>query len=347
LGIIGTGGMANTHARCLSALEGVSLVACCDVREVPLKEFAAKHRIPRTYTDFREMLREEQLDGVSNVTPDALHAPVALAAAEAGVPILSEKPLATSYEEGRRMLEAVEKSGIINMVNFSYRDSSAMQEAALRIRKGDLGRVLHVETSYLQCWLSSTCWGDWRTSGNWLWRLSSAHGSLGTLGDIGCHLYDGTILLAGPISEVFCRLKTFDKGAPDNRIGEYLLDANDSFNASVEFTSGALGVVHSSRWATGHKNSLLFRVYGDEGAVEIDLDQAWDRYRICAGRKHVNEAAWDTVKAKPSPNNYERFVRAIRTGEPDPSDFANALRIQACMHYSVLSSEQGKPVRVE
>ena len=337
IGIIGTGGMAHAHARKFKEIRGVQLAACCDIDPDRAKRFAEEFDIPVVFTDPARMMREVELDGVANVTPDATHAPIAIAAAKAGVPILSEKPLATSYAEGKRMVAAVRKAGIVNMVNFSYRDSSALQDAARRIARGDIGRILHVESSYLQSWLSSKVWGDWRTTPAWLWRLSTRHGSLGVLGDVGCHLYDATCLLAGPIAEIFCRLETYPKGVKGERVGEYRLDANDSLVSSVRFANQAIGAIHSSRWASGQKNSLRFRIFGDAGAVSVDLDQSWTEYQLCAGRD-LDKAEWKTVRPKATPNNYQRFVRAIRTGEADPSDFANGLRVQAYLHYSIESA---------
>ena len=134
---------------------------------------------------------------------------------------------------------------------------------------GEIGEIKHVEASYLQSWLVSKFWGDWRTDPKWLWRLSRSHGSNGVLGDVGIHILDFASYGAGlDIDHVFCRLKTFDK-APGNRIGEYELDANDSFTMALDFSNGAFGVVHASRWATGHLNELRLRMYGDKGGIEV------------------------------------------------------------------------------
>lgn len=346
IGIVGTGGMANAHAGAFRRMKRVVLTACCDRDKKRAEEFAARHEIPRVFTAVEDLLEAELVDAISNVTPDAVHAEIAVKAAKAGVHILSEKPLATSVEEGEAMVRAVRKAGVVNMVNFSYRDSSAIQECARRVAAGDIGRVMHVESSYLQCWLSSTVWGDWRTRPGWLWRLSTAHGSLGALGDIGCHLYDATALLAGDIEQIVCRLKTFDKGVRGNRLGAYRLDANDSFASTVVFRGGGLGSVHSSRWATGQKNSLSFKIYGDEGAFRINLDEAWDQYDVCAGKKDVATATFQRKKARPTRRNYERFVRAIRSGVADPSDFANGLKVQRYLAASVESSETGRWVKL-
>lgn len=346
IGIIGTGGMAKSHAQRFQEIRGVKLTACCDVSRERAQEFAEKYAIPACYTDYREMLANEQLDGVSNVTPDAMHAEIALAVIARGVAILSEKPLATSLADANAMADAAKRAGVINMVNFSYRNASALQKAAVAIRAGKIGKPIHVESSYLQSWLVASNWGDWRTSPALTWRLSSGHGSAGVLGDLGCHIYDATSLLCGNIAEIDCKLKTFDKGVPDNRLGEYKLDANDSFVSTVAFGNGAIGTIHSSRWALGHINSLKLYIAGDEGAIEVDLDRSYHEYRICAGTKNINSASWKTVKCAPTPNNHQRFIRAIKTGDNDDNDFANGARIQAYLHYSMLSDKQREPVKV-
>ena len=77
---------------------------------------------------------------------------------------------------------------------------------------GQIGKIRHVEASYLQSWLVSKVWGDWRTESQWLWRLSKQHGSNGTLGDVGVHILDFVVYATDTeIDEVFCRLKAFDK----------------------------------------------------------------------------------------------------------------------------------------
>ena len=346
IGVIGTGGMANGHAQSFNAIKGVKVAACCDVLPERAKAFAERHKVPAVYTDYRKMLAREDLDGITNVTSDAAHCAVALAVIERGLPILSEKPMAATLAEARRMAAAARRRRVVNMVNFSYRNSCGLQAAAKAIAAGGIGQVLHVEASYLQSWLVARNWGDWRNSTALVWRLSTRHGSNGVLGDIGCHIYDMTCLLAGDIARIGCTLKTFDKGVPGNRLGEYVFDANDSFVSNVVFANGAVGTIHSTRWAAGHANSLRVRVYGNEGGLEIDLDEDWKGYRICRGRKNLDKVAWQKVKCPPTPSNYQRFIRAIRTGKNDPSDFLNGLKVQAYLHYSIASDKLGRAVKV-
>ena len=347
LAVVGTGGMANHHASQYSAMKDVQIAACCDVSAERSASFAAKWHVPSVYSDYHEMLAKEQIDGVVNVTPDALHASISIAVAEKGLPIFCEKPLASNLDDARRMLEAVDRNKVINMVNFSYRNSCGLQAAADVVKSGALGNIRHVESSYLQSWLVSKGWGDWRTDESKLWRLSTKHGSMGVLGDIGVHIYDLTCLLVGSINGIQTNLRTFDKSIPGNHIGEYELDANESFISTVTFTNGALGTIHASRWAVGQANSLRARVYGDKGSIEIDLDRSYEEYRICTGAENIDKSVWETVKCRATPSNYERFVQAIRTGQQDPSDFANGVRIQALLHYSMESDKLGRKVQVE
>ena len=346
IAILGTGGMANSHAQRFKEIPGVQLVAACDVDRARVEAYAAKHGIPATgvFTDFAQLLRECPCDAIANVTPDAYHAPLSIQALKAGKHVLCEKPLGLDHAETRRMVAAAKKAGTVAMVNFSYRDWSAIQAIAARVHAGEIGEIRHVEASYLQTWLSSPIWGEWSTTPAWLWRLSTKHGSKGVLGDVGVHIVDFATYPAGPIKKVFAQLKAFDK-APKNRIGEYPLDANDSALMQVEFANGALGVIHTTRWATGHANRLALKLHGTKGALSFDSDHGKDTYRACLG-KDVATATWQEHKAKPTPNNYHRFIASIRAGQTDQPDFARGSEIQRVLDACLESDAAGKPVKV-
>jgi len=344
LAIIGTGGMANFHAQKFSSIRGVEMVAACDVDLARVEGFCEKHGIPAAFTDVGAMLKQMDLDAVSIVTPDAFHAPLSIQCLKAGKHVLCEKPLALNHADTRRMVAAAKKAGTVAMVNFSYRDWSAIQAVAQAVGRGDIGEIRHVEASYLQAWLASKAWGDWRTTPAWLWRLSTKHGSAGALGDVGVHIVDFVTYPVGPIRSVYCRLKSFDK-APGGRIGEYVLDANDSATLNVEFANGALGVIHTTRWCGGHNNRLFLKIAGTKGTIEIDSDRATDSYRVCRGAD-LNKAVWKEVRAKATPSNYERFITAIRTGGAGQPDFARGSEVQKVLDACFASGKKNAPVLV-
>ena len=344
LAIIGTGGMAGEHARQFKTVDTCEIVAACDVDATRVKNFAAEHGVTSHFVDVTEMLKKMEIDAVSIVTPDSSHAALSLQCLKAGKHILCEKPLALNYADARKMTVAAQKAGVINMVNFSYRNWPCIQAVAELVRRGDIGEIVHVDASYLQAWLPSKIWGDWRTKPAWLWRLSTGHGSKGVLGDIGVHIVDFATYPVGSIAKVSCRLKTFPK-APKNRLGEYRLDANDSAVMTVEFKNGALGVIHTTRWAAGHPNHLSLKIFGTLGAVEIDSHVTTNGYRLCSGRD-LDKAKWQDVAAVPTPSNYQRFISAIVTGRVEQPDFARGAEVQKVLDACFQSDTQGKPVRV-
>ena len=168
--------MGNEHAKMFSQLPGCRLVAACDVEEKRVREFAAKHKIPKVFTSVEELLAHGKIDAVANVTPDPFHASISLAALRHGKHVLCEKPLAVCYSDAAEMAQAARKAGVINMVHFSKRNYSAIHKAHELVCAGALGRVIHVEATYFQSWLAENSWGDWRETPMWLWRLSTAHG---------------------------------------------------------------------------------------------------------------------------------------------------------------------------
>ncbi len=345
LAIVGTGIMAHRHARAFAAQEPrCRVVAAVDIVRDRVEAFCREFTIERSYTSVDQMLVEADCDAVAIVTPDALHARISLQCLRAGKHVLCEKPLALNAVEAQQMVEAAAQARRVNLVNFTYRNWPALQGVAAVVQGGEIGAVRHVEASYLQCWLSSQIWGDWRTTPAWLWRLSRAHGSNGVLGDLGVHVVDFATFPAGPIAEVFCRLKTFEK-TPGNQIGEYVLDANDSAVLAVTFANGALGTLHMTRWASGHADRLYLKISGTQGAVEIDSERATDRYRVCSGAG-LDVAEWREVVVPPTPTNFERFITSIVEGQPEQPDFARGAAVQRVLDACFTSHAENRPVAV-
>jgi predicted dehydrogenase len=325
--ILGTGGMAKNHAEHFAAIPGVDLVAGVDTRPEPLAAFQAAHGIPQGFTSVHEALEWGQFDAATNVTPDAAHYPTTLPLLTAGKHVLCEKPLATSELHAREMVAAAAEAGVVNMVNLTYRNVPALQQAARMVREGAIGTVRHFEASYLQSWLTQDAWGAWDREAQWLWRLSTAHGSKGVLGDVGIHILDYATYIAGlDVAEISCRLATFDK-APGGRIGEYVLDANDSATMQVVLTNGALGTIGATRFASGHLNDLRLRLYGDKGALEVRFERAVSKLFACLS-PDLRSATWTEVDCPAVPTVYQRFIAAIRGEGPAEPDFARGADLQ-------------------
>jgi len=339
--ILGTGGMADQHAKHFASIDGVKVVAGVDVDEKRAKTFCAAHGIERSFTSLEKALEWGCFDSVANVTPDNVHYATTLTALHAKKHVFCEKPLSTDHGRALEMTETAEEAGLVAMVNLTYRNVAELQRARAIVQSGAIGAVKHVEASYLQSWLVSKAWGDWREQSKWLWRLSKKHGSNGVLGDIGIHILDFAVYgAATDIGRVFCRLKTFHKAEGD-RIGEYDLDANDSFAMSVEFANGALGVIHASRFATGHLNDLKLCIFGDRGALEVHHSPKGSKLLTCMGAD-IENGVWSAASAPAVATNYQRFVEAVRADKTLDPSFRHAADLQKILDLAAATEEDRK-----
>jgi len=343
--VVGTGGMANSHAQHFAAIEGVELVGAVDVDPSRARAFAEQHGIANVFTSLDDAIAWDGFDAATNVTPDRAHHPTTLALLAAGKHVMCEKPLAENYAKADEMARAAEASGLVTMVNLTYRNVAPLQKARAMVLAGEIGHVRHVEASYLQSWLVSKAWGNWATESQWLWRLSTKHGSNGVLGDVGIHILDfAGYGAASDVEHIFARLKAFDK-APDNRIGEYDLDANDSFTMTVDFANGALGVIHASRWATGHLNELRLRMHGDRGALEIIHSTEGSRLQGCLG-EDVEKAVWREIDAGTVPTNYQRFAAAVAARQQVEPGFRHAADLQKVLDLAIETEKERRELKV-
>ena len=312
--IVGTGAMAQKHVEGYRRIDGVEVVGGVDINQAQLDEFCQHNAIEQRFASVSDAIAWGGFETASNATPDGVHHVTTLPLIAAGKHVLCEKPLAVNYQHALEMAEAAAAKGIVHTVNLTYREVPAVHKAAQMVAAGSIGEVRHFEASYLQSWLTQPAWGDWKTDSQWLWRLSTRHGSNGVVGDIGIHILDYVTYILGSLPEsMSTRLHTFNK-APGNVIGEYALDANDSFVTHAQLPNGALGTFSATRFASGHHNDLRLRVYGDKGGMEVLFEQGLSRLNVCL-EEALPDANWHSVACDDVPSNYHRFISAVRQAD--------------------------------
>ena len=294
----------------------------CGRNQAELARMAATWGWDETAADWRAVVDRPGIDIVDVATPNALHAEMAIAAAQAGKIVFCEKPLAVSADEGARMVEAARH--IRTMVWFNYRRVPGIALSRRLISEGRLGRIFHYRGAYLQEWGN-----DPTRPPNW--KTQKATAGSGVLGDLMSHSIDAALYLNGPIHEVSAAMHTF----AENR------DVDDAILLLAYFENGSIGTFEATRYAVGCRNQNRFEIHGANGMLRFNLedlnhleyfDAAGPRETEGPRRLLVSNEYW-----KPGhPIGYEHtftsaladFLRALAADQPFHPDFADAQRVQ-------------------
>ncbi len=216
----------------------------------------------RAYADYRQMIEAERkrpdgIDFIVITTPNHLHLPIAKAALDAGLPVMSDKPATASYEEALQLEAEVRKSGLPYGLTHTYAGYAMVREARALCAAGKLGTIRKVAVEYFQGWLS----GPLESTGHKqaAWRLDPARsGQGGAIGDIGTHAFHLLEYISG--LKVTALNATLRSVVPGRRL-------DDDCNAFVRMNNGAAGTLACSQVAAGERNELLLRIYGENGSL--------------------------------------------------------------------------------
>ena len=200
VGVIGCGSIAqHRHLPEYIANKNVELVAVCDINENRVKEIAEKYEAA-AYTNYEELLTSGTVDAVSVCTPNYLHAPISIAALNAGLHVLCEKPMATSKQEAEAMIAASKRSDKKLMIAHNQRFVPSHQRARQLIASGEIGKIYSFRTAFGHGGPEG-----WSADGKESWFFEKEKAFVGAMGDLGVHKADLLRYLLGEeITEVGC-----------------------------------------------------------------------------------------------------------------------------------------------
>ena len=276
IGSVGYGFMGRTHA---NAFRQVSrffdleyqpvLKSVCARDGEKAKAFAAQWGYESVETGWRKMVTRTDIDLIDIASPNDTHAEIAIAAAAAGKMVLCEKPLGRNAAEAERMVDAVEKAHVANMVWYNYRRVPAVTLAKQLIDEGRLGRIFHYRAKFLQDWTISK---DLPQGGAALWRLDVNVAGSGVTGDLLAHCIDTALWLNGSIDTVTAMTETFVKERKHNLTGKVEKVGIDDASAFLAcFANGSLATFEATRYARGHKALYTFEINGEHASIFWDL----------------------------------------------------------------------------
>ena len=219
----------------------------------------------RCYTDYREMARaeaarEDGIDVVTVVTPNVSHRAVCKSFLEAGIDVICDKPLTTTFAEAQDLLAMVRRTGRLLGVTYTYTGYPMVREARALIEAGELGAVRVVQVEFALGWLSGPGEGDSKQAA---WRTEPAQaGSSFIMGDLGTHCFHLSEFVSGRrVTALAANLQTM---VPGRRL-------EDNAHILLRYDNGARGAMWVSAVAAGEQVGLRLRVYGEKGHL------AWEQ----------------------------------------------------------------------
>lgn len=248
------------------------MAAVCGRDPAAVAAVARQHGWAASETDWRALIKRDDVQLVDVCAPGHLHAEIAIAALEAGKHVLCEKPLANTLAEASAMASAAARAadrGVRAMVGFNYRRVPALALARQMVASGRVGVIRHVRATYLQDWLVDP-------SFPLTWRLRRETAGSGALGDLGAHIVDLAQWVAGElVTGVSAALATFTGTRPlaDGSGDAGSVTVDDAALFIARLSSGALASFEASRFATGRKNQLRLELNGERGSLVFDLER--------------------------------------------------------------------------
>jgi len=344
VGIVGCGSNGGGHLSAYSKLPHVELVAACDLNLERAKKRQKEFGIARIYTDFNEMFAKEKLDAISVSTWNNAHAPVAIAALNAGNNVLCEKPMAFNATDAEKMVQAAKKADKLLMIGFVLRFSEKIEYAKQLVEQGKLGKIYYAKVGYLRRSGNPGGWfSDYKRSGG------------GPLIDLGVHIIDAARYLMGSPKTLSVTGATYDllgNRANIRGISKYSSmdkslhnDVEDLATAFIRLEGGASLTVEAS-WTQHIKKDVTYiELYGERAGLTVEPDM------VIYGEE--NDYLVDTKPVlDPSRFGFQyifdqeiaHFIDCVQTGNPCRNPAEDGLELMRILDATYKSAKEGKEI---
>ena len=356
-GVIGLGWAGRQHMAAYHCEPAVELVALAGMETEPMQRLGDEYGVAtdQRYADWQDLVDRAELDVVSIATPTTLHAPIAVAALDAGLHVLSEKPMAENAAIARTMMEAARRNDRVLDVSFNHRRRGDVQALKKIIDAGLLGHIYYAKAGWLR-----------REGipglGSWFTRVATSGG--GPLMDIGVHMLDMALHLLGEPTVTAATAATYAEFGPRGKGGspyastgktgviESEFDVEDLSTAFLRLADGGTLLLESS-WAQWIPHDQCYvTVYGSEGGANIE----WGGEPVQPYRRMSIWTEKDGVPAILQPNlppdgghaeAVTDFVTQVRSGEFKGRDGAEALTRAVVVDACYASARAGKEIAVD
>jgi predicted dehydrogenase len=347
VGVVGVGGISRTHMPGWEASEHAEVIAGSDISEAALNKWGQTHGVKTLSTKAEDLFNNPDIDIIDICTPNMYHAPLAIAAMEAGKHVICEKPLAPTPQEIKQMIATRDATGKELMTAQHFRFGGVSRAMKQEIETGVLGDVYHAR--------------GWMLRRNALIPTPSfihkQHSGGGPCIDIGVHILDLTLWLMGnpkpvAVSGVAAAKLAHHEGAFSVWGGgtdiPKSFDVEDFATAFIRFENGATMVLEVS-WLLHHDimgEDMQSWIYGTEGGCHWPSAQFLDTNYAT---KQLNNRILKLTKDVMEPHAFEcvEFARALAEGRSSPVPAEQSLQVLAILDGIYRSQKEGKEVRLD
>jgi predicted dehydrogenase len=276
MGLVGAGFVGPHHVDAVRRLGYVDIVAVAGSNDDSGRQKAEALGARRGYGSYQALLDDPEVEVVHNATPNHLHYAVTAAALARGKHVVSDKPLAMTGRESKKLVDEARRAGVVTAVTFNYRGNPLVEQARLTIARGDIGAPHFVHGHYLQDWLLKDT--------DYSWRLDKTKGGASSaLGDIGSHWCDLAQHLSGlrithvlgDITTVIPKRKkpvgsreAFAAADANQKVETVDIKVEDLASVLLRFDNGAKGAFSVGQVCAGHKNDLEIEICGSKSSLK-------------------------------------------------------------------------------
>jgi predicted dehydrogenase len=352
VGVVGVGWAGQQHIKAYSALDGVELIGIAGLEEAERESLAAEHGVEHSVARWQDLLELDGLEAVSVAVPTFLHAPIAIAALERGLHVLSEKPIAVNGAEADAMVDAARRAGRVLDVAFNHRRRGDVQRLKQVIDEGRLGRTYYAKA----WWLRRT---GIPTLGSWFTQSELAGG--GPLVDIGVHVLDYALFLLGNPAVRAVSASTYDllgrngfgsspTSSKSGADGDAKFDVEDLATVFMRLEDGGTLLLEAS-WAAHRVDGDQWglTLYGTEGGAEWFVDDYAPVGSLKIFGDDGGAATVERLRAGVGgahPAVVADFVAAIRSGDWTAHDGSGAAQLARIVDACYQSAAEQREIKV-
>jgi predicted dehydrogenase len=307
VGLIGTGYMGKCHALAWTGVKAVfgdtpvvRRVALCEVEDGLARRRADEFGFETSTSDWRSLVSNREVDVVSITTPNAWHAPMAIAALEAGKHVWCEKPMAPALADAERMAAAARANGRVAILGYNYIQSPAIRYIAKLLERDAIGPVTHFRIEMDEDYMADA-------EAPFTWKSEKAAG-YGALDDFAVHPMSLVSTLFGMPNEAFGEMRKPYAHRPDGA-SRRPVENFDVATVLLRMPNGPSGAIQVSRCAWGRKGRLQLQIFGAKGAILFDQER-FNEVSVYLAEGSAEDQGFKTVLMGPAHPPYERFIVA-------------------------------------